>query len=132
MKENYNIIVADRDRRVREFLNREMKLAGYRVWLAKNGFELINQLSGIEPMDLLILDPDFPDAEEDLLIREVTEKFPLLPIIVHTYSFDKQRIPASCNTIVFVEKRGSSIDLLIKNVTNILRTNRVEETISSG
>ncbi|MBU3916355.1 response regulator [bacterium] len=123
MKKNYNIVIADRDSRVRDFLKREMTLAGYRVYQAKNGFEVMNQLAGKKSMDLLILDPDFPDTDESEILSHVAENFPSLPIIVHTYLYNKQITPSSDNTIVFVEKQGNSIDLLIKNVTDILQKN---------
>ncbi len=124
MKKNYNIIVADRDRQVRAFLSREMILAGYSVWQVKNGFELLNQLAGKEQMDLLILDPDFPDADEELIFIEVADKCPLLPIIVHAYSLNTCIVASSKNPVIFVEKHGNSIDLLIKNITVILQNNQ--------
>lgn len=120
MKNNYNIIIADRDRRVREFLNREMTLVGYHIWQAKDYNELMNRLKREDSMDLLILDPDLPDVEEGLLFTEIKEKLPLLPIIVHTYRFNKQSIPHSNYPIIFIEKRGNSIDLLIKKVGALL------------
>ncbi|MBW1738006.1 MAG: response regulator [Deltaproteobacteria bacterium] len=64
MAKKFTILIADRNRNVREFLKREMIAEGYRVRLAKNGQEVLKLAYQHGPLDLLILDMDLPDAIE--------------------------------------------------------------------
>ncbi|MBU1398308.1 MAG: response regulator, partial [Proteobacteria bacterium] len=62
LKKMIKILIADRNSNVREFLRREMMAEGYSVELAENGREVLKWAYHREPADLLILDPDLPDA----------------------------------------------------------------------
>ena len=64
MKQGFTILIADRNPHIREFLRREMMAEGYRARLAKNGREVLRLVYQRGPLDLLILDPDLPDAGE--------------------------------------------------------------------
>ena len=56
MAEPPKILIADRNRHVRDFLRRELHAEGYRIEVARDGREVLNHLQGHEPPDLLILD----------------------------------------------------------------------------
>ena len=86
MKKEYKILIADRNSHVREFLKREMLAEGYIVQLAENGREVLKWTYSREPIDLLILDPDLPDAEESLLLKKAQAKNSL-PSGSSTYFF---------------------------------------------
>jgi len=114
------ILIADRNSNVREFLRREMLAEGYSVELAENGREVLKWAYHREPADLLILDPDLPDAEESLLLKKLKQRIPYLPVVFHTFFSDYLSASKIINPTEFVEKGGSSIEKLKKVVTEIL------------
>lgn len=120
MKKEYKILIADRNSNVREFLRREMLAEGYSVELAENGREVLKWAYHREPADLLILDPDLPDAEESLLLKKLKQRIPYLPVVLHTFFSDYISASKIMHPTEFVEKGGSSIEKLKKVVTDIL------------
>jgi len=120
MKKEYKILIADRNSNVREFLRREMMAEGYSVELAENGREVLKWAYHREPADLLILDPDLPDAEESLLLKKLKQRIPYLPVVLHTFFSDYMSASKIINPTEFVEKGGSSIEKLKKVVMEIL------------
>jgi len=120
LREGYNILIADRNPHVRELLRREMMLEGYQVKLAKTGREVINYTLRQDSFDLLILDPDLPDTDESFLLKKLGERIPPLPVVVHAFLSENSEQQDVLTTVIFVEKRGSSIDHLKKIVSEIL------------
>ena len=121
MGKEFTILIADRNRNVREFLKREMIEAGYSVRVAGNGREVLKWVYNYEPIDLLILDPDLPDAGELSILEEIVDRIPALPVVVHAFSSDYANNPSVMDTIAFVEKNGSSIEHLKKVIFELLR-----------
>ena len=115
------ILIADKNRHVREFLKREMIAEGYKVRLAKSGREVLEWAYYNEPLDLLILDPDLPDASEIAIIEKLQNRIPTLPVVLHAYRSDYVNNPSCLSMAAFVEKNGSSIEELKKAVSEILR-----------
>ena len=109
MKNQYTILIADRNSRVRNFMGRELTAAGYRVRLAQSGREVLELAHNAEPPDLIILDPDLPDIDEASLFAGLQNRSPLLPIIIHAllplHNSKVRRVEA-----IFVEKQGNSIE----------------------
>lgn len=120
LKKKIKILIADRNSNVREFLRREMMAEGYSVELAENGREVLKWAYHREPADLLILDPDLPDAEESLLLKKLRQRIPYLPVVFHTFFSDYLSASKIINPTEFVEKGGSSVEKLKKVVTEIL------------
>ncbi len=120
MKKAYKILIADRNSHVREFMRREMLAEGYSVQLAENGREVLKWAYNRESADLLILDPDLPDAEESLLLKKLKQRIPYLPVVLHTFLSDYLSAAKIINPTEFVEKGGSSIEKLKKVVNEIL------------
>ncbi len=120
MKKIYKILIADRNSHVREFLRREMLAEGYSVELADNGREVLKWAYHREPADLLILDPDLPDAEESLLLKKLRQRIPYIPVIFHTYFSEYMIASKIIDPTEFVEKGGSSVEKLKKVVSEIL------------
>ena len=120
MKEKYNILIADRNPHVRELLRREMTLEGYQVQLAKTGREVLNYTLKQDSFDLLILDPDLPDTDESFLLKKLGERIQPLPVVVHSFLSENSGQQNDSRTVIFVEKRGSSVDHLKKIVAEIL------------
>ncbi len=90
MDKEFRILIADRNRNVRNLLQRELFGEGYRVVLAGEDRELLRLLHDEEAADLLILDPDIPShvtiAE---LLKMVHGNKPHLPVIIYTFFSDE-------------------------------------------
>jgi DNA-binding NtrC family response regulator len=121
LENKFTILIADRNRHVREFLKREMMGEGYHILLAKSGREVLKWIYHHEPLDLLILDPDLPDVSELTLVERLEDRIPTLPIVVHAFLSDYTHHPLVLKTTAFVEKRGNSIENLKKVVIEMLR-----------
>jgi len=120
LEKKIKILIADRNSNVREFLRREMLAEGYSVQLADNGREVLKWAYHRESADLLILDPDLPDAEESLLLKKLKQRIPYLPVVFHTFFPDYISASKIVHPTEFVEKGGNSIEKLKKVVTDIL------------
>ena len=94
---------------------------GYRVGLAKNVQEVLKKIYQPETLDLLILDPDLPGTDKLSLLKELQDRIPALPVVVHTYLTDYTDHTNILSGLAFVEKSGSSIEGLKKMVYEILR-----------
>jgi len=101
-------------------LQREMTAAGYRVRLADTGREVLKRAFQGEPLDLIILDPDLPDADEAHVLEHLLNRVPALPVVVHTYASEYGDVSMDRDGLFFVEKRGSSIERLKQVVHEIL------------
>ena len=122
MREPFTILIADRNRHVREFLKREMEAAGYKIRLAKTGREVLQFAYLQDPLDLIILDPDLPEAEELGLLAKLQDRIPNLPVVLHAFPFrNGNRPPDTLSTAIFVEKSGNSIEGLKEAVTHLLQ-----------
>jgi len=113
-------LIADRNPNVREFLKREMMAKGYRVRLAKDSREVLKWVFSRAPLDLLILDPDLPGTEETELFKQISDRIPQLPVVIHSFQGDYAHYPETLSTAVFVEKQGNSIEYLKKVVSEML------------
>jgi len=101
-------------------LQREMTAAGYRVRLADTGREVLKRAFQGEPLDLIILDPDLPDADEAHVLEHLLNRVPALPVVVHTYASEYGDVSMDRDGLFFVEKRGSSVERLKQVVHEIL------------
>ena len=121
MNEKVILLIADRNPHVREFLKREMMAEGYRVRLAKSGQELIDDIHnpGTLP-DMVILDPDLPDANDLSLVHRIQQIVPGLPIVIHTLLTEMMYQLDAVRPVIFVEKKGSSVDHLKQAVKDLL------------
>ncbi len=133
MKQKFNILIADRNPHVREFLKRELSAEGYRVLLAENGRQLIKLALNNRNIDLLIMDPDLPDTDISSLLTELRNRIRLLPVVVHTFLSDYTEHADLWDKIHFIEKRGSSVEHLKKVVFDILqKPNKERSQTASG
>lgn len=112
MKTNFTLLIADRNPNVRKFLQREMTAAGYRILLAENAHEVLKLAFQDKPLDMIILDPDLPDADEAHMLQHLLDRVPVLPVVVHTYPVENENGSKGMNGVVFVEKKGSSVERL--------------------
>lgn len=120
MKKKFTILIADRNRHVRDFLMREMMKEGYDVCVAKNGGEILDWIFHHDSFDLLILDPDLRDAGEIKIIEMLNERKPSIPVIVHAFLSDYNNHLETFNASAYVEKEGDSIERLKDEVSRLL------------
>ena len=120
MKDPFTILIADRNRHVRDFLRREMVAEGYRVQVANSGREVLKLACRKEDFDLLILDLDLPDAGELDVLEELRKCIPTLPVVVHTFLSEHVNRPPVVSMTAFVEKKGTNIDSLKEVVMDML------------
>jgi len=116
----YRVLIADKNPRIRDFLKREFITAGYIVRLVESGDQLLKILCARVPMDLLIIDPDFPDTDFSVLTKRLQEHVPHLPVVLHTLDTDMKTAPLPLNLAQWVEKNGCSVEDLKKTVAGML------------
>ncbi|MBN2418948.1 MAG: response regulator [Deltaproteobacteria bacterium] len=115
------ILISDRNKNVREFLKREMKIDGYRVELAKSAGEILERIRHDDSIRLLILDPDLPDLDYESLMQTLIEMTAKLPVILHSYSNNMDEDSGLYKPLQFVEKKGHGIENLKQAVTTLLK-----------
>lgn len=114
MNQNYTILIADRNPRVRELLKRELSSEGYCIQLAKNAREVIRQISNHETLSLLIIDLDLPDMEGLSLMDALGDRIPNLPVIILTFHSNREESSDLWPKKIIVEKDGNSVEKLKK------------------
>jgi DNA-binding NtrC family response regulator len=121
MQEIFTIVIADRNPHVRGFLQREMGREGYRIRLAENAQDLLKWVFNHESIDLIILDPDLPDAVDSHLLSTLQNRIPPVPVIIHTHYSQTLPQPEAGTGFIIVEKGGSSVERLKEVADDILR-----------
>ncbi len=104
------ILIADRNRHVREFLRRELGAEGYQVAVARDGRELLACIDGTEPPHLLILDLEIPYLDELEIWTLLKDRQPPLPVVVHTFLPDPAHLTVPL-VATFLEKKGDTDQL---------------------
>lgn len=105
------ILIADRNRHVREFLRRELGEEGYQVEVARDGRELLDLICGAEPPHLVILDLEIPYLDELKIWDQIKNRQPPLPVVVHTFLPEyptRLTVPLAA---AFLEKKGDTDEL---------------------
>ncbi len=120
MNKATTILVADRNRHVRDYLQRELSAEGYRVLLAKNGRQVLDRIANGESMDLIVLDLNLPDERDLKVLEKIHEQAPGLPVVVHGFWAEYRQHP-SAFMASFVEKQGGSIEDLKGTVAEMLQ-----------
>jgi DNA-binding NtrC family response regulator len=116
----FKILIADRNRHVRNLLHRELSDEGYQVILAGEDKELIRLLLDENTADLLILDPDLPSSlTKPELIKLLHGRRPSLPILIYTFlhdDFDYRRLPG----VALCLEKEEDINLLKEGITKVI------------
>ena len=113
MKEDFSILIADRNRNIRKFLQRELTAEGYRVQLVSDGREIIKTIS-VKPPNLLILDLDMPYVEGVRILEHIRKRNLCIPVVIHSFPAAYADHPTIQNQTVFVEKDGNN-----NNINNL-------------
>lgn len=126
MKEAFTILIADRNPRVRSFLQREMTRDGYRVQVAENTQDLLKSVCDGGPVHLIILDPDLPDPVSFALFEQLQRCLPATPVVLHTHDphplSDRPEAWSEC--IFVIEKSGNSIERLKQVAATLFESHR--------
>jgi DNA-binding NtrC family response regulator len=97
------LLIADRNRHVRDFLRRELMTEGYLVEAARDGREVLEMINGPNPPVLLILDLELPYLAELKVLELLQERAPSLPVVIHSFPLESDRpLPGAA---AFLEKR---------------------------
>ena len=112
MKKRETILIVDRNPNVREYLKRELGCEGYYIRLAENCGELFQIINDKHKLDLIIIDPDLPDAEKKSILHELQKMQPRTPVVIHTLITDYLNPSNTLFEAVLVEKDGNSIERL--------------------
>jgi CheY-like chemotaxis protein len=113
------ILIADRNRHVRDFLRRELSAEGYLVEMAADGREVLSRIDGNEPPHLLILDLEIPYLDEPEIWDRLKGCQPPLPLVIHTllpHYPTNLTLPLAA---AFLEKKGDT-DLLKAVVAEVI------------
>jgi DNA-binding response OmpR family regulator len=89
VRDDFVLIIADRNRHVREFLRREFMAEGYRVRVARDGQELLNMINGDDPPHLVIVDLEIPFAGGGSLLESLQRSASHLPVVIHSFLTDQ-------------------------------------------
>jgi CheY-like chemotaxis protein len=120
METSWKILVADRNPHIRKFLKRELAAAGYNVWIAENAKELLKHVYGHKQINLLVLDPDFPGIDATDLYQKLAVQLPQLSVVLHGISRTDDHFDGAGNSVLRIEKNGSSVEVLKQTIRDIL------------
>jgi len=129
VKQEFSILIADRNRHVRDLLKREMNAEGYRVYTAKNAQEVLKWVFSQESLDLVILDLDLPEANGICILEKINDRIPTLPVVVHSFLSDYTYHPMLLDAAGVVEKNGVSIVKLKEVVSEVLKNPKTGDWI---
>lgn len=119
MADAFNILIADRNRHVREFLRRELMAEGYRVQVAKDDKELLSMID-VEAPDLLILDLEIPYGGGLAVLENLQTRVPPLPVVIHTFLTEYANHPVVQGQGPLVEKMANT-DVLKAAIVEMLK-----------
>lgn len=114
------ILVADRNPHIRAFLKRELTASGYSVRPVSTGKDLLNAIYGPDPIDLLVLDPDFPGSDPADIARKLADRIPALPVIIYAIPDNDGFSDAFPGHPSRVDKDGQSVERLKDTIRNML------------
>jgi DNA-binding response OmpR family regulator len=106
MERRLTILIADRNRRIRQFLMRELAVEGYRVLLAEDRNDLSRIIRRDDTLDLLILDDEMLVPEESRIVEQLRNRIPHVPLIVHSYSTECVEKSLAREAAALVQKKG--------------------------
>jgi DNA-binding NtrC family response regulator len=121
VEKKISVLITERNSHVRDYLKREMEAEGYVVRLAENGHEMLKHVYHSDPLDVIILDPDLPDADVTGTLMILKDRIPRVAVVFHTFEQDWEEYGKILEDAVFVEKRGNSIESLKQEIFNIIK-----------
>ena len=120
MQGNFTILIADKNRNVRDYLRRELSPEGYQVLTARDGEEVMRAIEGEDALHLLILDLDIPGVTGLAILEKIQGRKPPLPVIIHTFLTEDADHAIENAAGLFVEKSGN-IEHLKSAIADMLK-----------
>jgi DNA-binding response OmpR family regulator len=120
MKKKFTVLIADRNKNVRDFLRREFSAEGYEIITARDGNQVLQEIARDIPPDLIILDLEIPDADSSEILEKAQTRLPPVPVIIHTFLTEEAERDRLSETEIYIEKSGN-IDHLKSAVADILQ-----------
>lgn len=120
MKRKYVVLVADRNPRIRDFVQRELLSEGHRVFTAENAGQLRSWILRPAQLDALVIDPNMPGIDSFEQIRALLALRPGLPVVFHCLVPDCGWSNGSADRVRFVEKSGQSVDAVKAQIASLL------------
>ncbi|MBW1710509.1 MAG: response regulator [Deltaproteobacteria bacterium] len=120
MKKEFNILLSDRNKHIRDYLRRELAAEGYQVYGAKNGQEILKLILADAPIDILILDPELPYVNNLRILERLQLRKPSLPVIVHAFDVEEVNYLSPNFAVAIIEKKGNNIDRIKSVVAEML------------
>ena len=111
MANTCKILIADRNRNVRDLLRRELTAEGYVVEVARDGREVLGRINGEAPPHLLILDLEIPYLDEPEVWFRLKDRQPSLPVVIHTFLPEYPTSLTLPIAAAFLEKKGDTDEL---------------------
>jgi len=121
MQKRFTLLIADKNRNVRDFLRREFAADGYTVHVANDCHELMQFVGSEQPPDLLIFDLEMPYAGGPETLAQVQSCQPLLPVVVHTFLTEHTADHTVLKAAAVLEKKGTNVDSLKQVVIDVLK-----------
>jgi len=119
VEKKINVLITERNSHVRDYLKREMEAEGYVVHLAENGHQMLKYVYHSDPLDVIIMDPDLLDADVPGTLKVLKDRIPPVIVVFHTFEQDWEEYGKILDDVVFVEKRGNSIEGLKQVMANM-------------
>ncbi len=120
MKKQCVVLVADRNPHIRNFVQRELTIDGYRVFTAENAGQLKSWIIRTAKLDVLVMDPNMPGIESREQVRSLLSLRPALPVIIHCHSPDCSTLRGIAGKVAIVEKNGNSVDEVKEQISHLL------------
>lgn len=100
------ILIAERNRHVRDFIRRELASRDYLVRGACNSDEVFAMLGSPQPPDLIILAMDTPNTGSAGLLERIAADHPRTPVILYVYREETADKAVTQLAAGIVEKNG--------------------------
>jgi DNA-binding response OmpR family regulator len=121
MKKTFTILIADKNRNVRDFLRRELSAEGYEVAVAGDGGRILEEIDREDGVDLLVFDLEMPNADSSKIFEKTQNRRPPLPVVIHTFLTEESERGFSLNRgEIYIEKSGN-IDHLKTAIADMLK-----------
>ena len=132
MKRIFTILVADKNKNVREFLHRELAAEGYEVVVARDGAQILAEIDREDRLDLLVFDLEMRDADSSKIFEKTQNRCPPLPVIIHTFLTEESETGSSVNKgKIYIEKSGN-IDYLKAAIADMLKKFYPDRPVNAG
>ena len=125
-KEQFHILIMDRNPHVRDFLVREFGRLGFTAHTAKNEREVAEVMGSVHPVHLVVLDPEAGRMKRNPFFAKLQRDHPALPVVVHMFSSTDPEHTVYSQAAAVVEKDGS-IEKFVQTVMHVLENRYTAE-----